>query len=106
MLCPWRGFHFLQPVAHVRVAELIQADGLGIVGRDRHDGDASAFVIVNELLDSILICLGGWAVVAGEDDDEHLCGSEIVKRPGLPIDARKPKRGRGSPWRAFPQKPG
>ncbi len=71
------GFHFLQGIAQIRVAEFVEAYGLGIVGGDRHDRDPLVLVIGHELFDPILVGLGGRAVIAGKNHGEDLCRRKI-----------------------------
>jgi hypothetical protein len=88
-------FHILERVRGVGGIQFIDAEGLGIVGLDDHDGDTFGGVVVVELLDALLVHLGDGAVVAGEDDGEDRAGGVVREGVCFAVDAGKRKiRGR------------
>ena len=80
-------FHFVEGIGEVGVAELIEADRLGVVGVDRDQRDALVLVVGVHLLDAGFVCLGGRAVIAGEEDDEDFGRVVVVEGVVFPVDA-------------------
>ena len=81
--------HVLERVAQVGVAQLVEPDGERVVRRDGDEGDALVLVVGVQLLDAVLVGLGRRAVVAGEDDDQHLGVGEVLQGVGLAVHARQ-----------------
>ncbi len=77
------------------IAQLVEANGGGVVGRDGHDGDALVVIVGVQPGDPALVGLGGRAMVAGEDDDQDLGLGEVRQGVSLAIDARQLEVGGG-----------
>ena len=90
-------FHFVERVAEIGIAELVQADGRRVVGRDRHHGDTLVAIVGLKPRDSPFVGLGRRAMVAGEDDEQHLGLSEVRQAVGLAVDAGQSKSGAADP---------
>jgi len=87
---PERGadFHFFKAVADIGITELAKPHRFGIVGLNRYQRDAAAAVIVRELLDAALVKLGGGAVVARENDNQHFRIRVVSQFMNLPVNSR------------------
>src|SRR5260370_36301571 len=86
MPVPGADLHFIEAVAHIRVAQLGQSDGLRIVGFDCNEVDALGLVIVDELLDTAVVELRSGAVIAGEDDRQERTIGVIAQLVDAAID--------------------
>jgi hypothetical protein len=89
--------HFFQRIAQVGIAQLIEPDRLRIVRRDCHESDPFVLIVGGQLLDPLLIRLGRRAVIAGEDNDEHLRLVIVGQPVHLSVHAGKAEIGRFGP---------
>jgi hypothetical protein len=87
--------HFLQRVAQVGVAQLVEPHGLGVVRRDGHERDAPVLEVRRELLDAFLVRLRGRTVIGREDQHEDLGRREISQAMVAAIDSGQVEVGRG-----------
>ena len=85
---------FLEAIAQVRVAQFVQSDRVGAVGRDGHQGDFLILVVRGKLFDAALVGLGRGAVVAGENHDQDLGVAKRIQAVGLAVHARQAEIGR------------
>ena len=89
--------HFVERVADVGVAHLVEPHSIGIVGLDGDEGDAAVLVIRSELLDAGFVELRGGAMVAGKGDDENLARGVIGETVSLAVNGWEAKvRGGGA----------
>ena len=87
--------HGFEGVVEVGVAEFVEADGGGAVGIDADDGGAARFEIGNEFFDAFFVSLGGWAMVAGENDGESFGVGEIFEGIVAAVHSWEIEIGRG-----------
>jgi len=85
--------HFIERIADIGVAHLVEADGIRIVGLDGDQRDAAVLIIPGQLLDASFIELRGGTVIAGESDDENLAGSVVGEAVSLAVDTGETKIG-------------
>ena len=84
--------------------QLAQAEGLGIVRGDGHDGHAFVFVILDQLHDSAFVGLRGFTMVGREDDHQNPGVGVILQRVATAIHAGESKiRGVGPDGQGFSQ---
>ena len=88
-MVPGADLHGLERVVEVGVSQLVEADGLRVIRRDRDEGNAPVLVCDVEFVEASLVRLRGGAVVAGEDDHQGLRGGEVGQGVRLAVDAWK-----------------
>ena len=84
---PRAQLHLRQRVGDVGVAQLVEPDGLRIVRVDRDERDALAAIVLVELFDPALVELRDRAVIALEDERQHLGAGVLAGLVGLAVDA-------------------
>ncbi len=72
--------HLVEGVAEVGVAELVETDGQRVVRGDRDHRHPLGPVVRVQLLDPLLVGLGGRTVVRGEDQHQELGVGEAPQR--------------------------
>ena len=87
--------HLLERIAEIRIAQFVEADGVGTIGLDGDEGDASIAVVGRKLLEASFVKLRRGAMVAREGDDKNFAGGVFGQAVRLPINAGKAKIRRG-----------
>jgi hypothetical protein len=86
--------HVLEAVVVFRVAELVDAQTVGMVGIDRHEGHTLRSIIGEERLESIGGAVRGRAMIGGEEHDQDLAVLKFGEFVRLAVDARELEVGR------------
>ena len=89
--------HVIERISDVGIGHFVEQNRIRIVGLDGHQGDALAFVVFGNLLDSRLVELRCWAVIADECDYQYLAGGVLFQTMRLTIYTRQTKSGAGEP---------
>ena len=89
--------HLGQAIAHIGRIQLIDPDCLGIVRLDRDDRNAFAPIIGGELLNTLLVHLGDWAVIASKDHHQHQSWTQGSPASGPCGRRLRAKSGAGEP---------
>ena len=92
---PDPNLHIVERVAHIGRVEFVNPNSLWIVPLDCDHGHALVAVVLVELFDALLIHLGDWAMVAGEDDDKNRAGCIVAELMNFAVHAREREVWRG-----------
>jgi hypothetical protein len=88
-------FHVLERIAEIRIAQFVEAHGIGAIGLDGDEGDAAIAVVGRKLLEARFVKLRRGAMVAREGDDKNFAGDIFGQTVRLPVNAGKAKIRRG-----------
>ena len=81
--------HLFKAVAHVRGVQLVDGDGLGIVGLNRNHRNTAVPIVRRQLRDTPLIHLRDRTMVAGKHDYQDLAGGIVGELVNRSVDAGK-----------------